>query len=273
MQTLEAFLCWNFLMDLIVCAAAAIGCGRDRLGSCLPAALLGTVYAVAVRQGILPAGKAAQAFAALCMACIAACPADLGQALRAAGTLLAASVFAAGAQLLAPGNTIGAIVAAIAGAGLDLWLMRTRRVRMQTWDVHLILRTGSGRARFRALVDTGNRLHEPISGLPVMIVEQRALGEALPAGFDARTAAAQLPQGWRMVGYGVLGSAGKMACFRPERLLVRCEGRWLLAPDIWIAVYPGRIPGQVQALAPTVIGTIRAEKGMGMRSAGRKQGA
>ena len=264
METLEAFVCWNFVMDALVCAAAALACGREKGSACIVAAGLGTVYAAAAR--VFP-GMAAWPFAALAgavMALIAVRPRSLAVALRAIGALYAAGLFAGGAQLLLGQKgspVIGAAAAALAGLGMDLWLVRSRRMRLHTWDVQLVLRTGSGCVRFRALVDTGNRLHEPISGLPVMIVEENALRRVLPTGFDAGRTLAELPPGWRMVAYGVLGSAGRMPCFRPEGLMVCSDGRWLSAPDIWVAVYPGRIPGQIQALAPTVIGTVRPAQG------------
>ncbi|MDO4739235.1 MAG: hypothetical protein Q4A66_01060, partial [Eubacteriales bacterium] len=56
-------------------------------------------------------------------------------------------------------------------------------------------------------------------------------------------------------------------------LMVSYGGRWLLAPDVWVAVYPGRIPGQVAALAPTVLGAIRPAEGRPGREKGRKRGA
>ena len=72
--------------------------------------------------------------------------------------------------------------------------------------------TAGGTAEVSALVDSGNRLLEPFSGLPVLIVEsdslKRILGTALSAG------AAPLPPGFRVV------------------------------------CYPGRIPGDAEALAP-----------------------
>lgn len=269
-EVLEAYVCWNFAMDMLISLAAAHACARARIGPCAAAAALGALYALAVRIWNWPASWPAAALMGALMALIAVRPDSASLALRAIGAFWAASLFCAGAQMLTAKLPGGALGGAVAGAGMCLWLARVRQMRLQTWDVQLFLRTSAGCVRFRALVDTGNRLHEPISGLPVMIVEEKALRRALPEGFNAASACKTLPPGWRMVAYGVLGSAGRMACFRPERLLVSYGGRWLLAPDIWIAVYPGRIPGQVAALAPTVIGTIRPA---GMRHAGQRRWA
>ncbi|MDO4739236.1 MAG: sigma-E processing peptidase SpoIIGA, partial [Eubacteriales bacterium] len=221
---MEGYLMWNFCMDLLVCAACALACGRDRLWPCLPAAVLGAAYALAAAKWTRLGGLPCAALVGASMAAISARPETLAMAARAVCALCAAGLFAGGAQLLVLQQTghasAGALAAAACALGLDLWLVRSRRVRLATWNVQLILRTGAGVARFRALVDTGNRLHEPISGLPVMIVEEKALRGALPEDFDARRAADRLPPGWRLVSYGVLGSAGRMACFRPGRLMV-----------------------------------------------------
>ena len=115
---------------------------------------------------------------------------------------------------------------------------------------------GGRQVSLKALIDTGNRLHEPISGLPVLIVEERAVKKMLPPSLDPARPDKHLPPRFRLVAYGALGGSGKMACFRPDELLV-CYGEgWLRAPDVWVAVYPGKMPGGAQALAPAVIGRI-----------------
>lgn len=261
METLEAYLFWNAVMDAMIVASAARVCGKEKPVPILIAAVLGAAYAVVCRyfsKTAVSGVPVALGVGAL-MAWIAVLPRDLREALRAICALYAAAVFAGGAQLLAArafGGTLGGMCGALAGTGLFLWAGRVRSARLSAWDVSMWLRTAEGSVRFRALVDTGNRLHEPISGLPVLIAEARALRRALPEGFDAREAAKKPPPGFRLVSYGVLGGAGTLACFKPESLLVTYGDGWLRAPDVWVAVYPGRIPGQVSALAPTVIGTI-----------------
>ena len=267
MRTWPGYFLWNFAMDALLAGCAARLCGREKAAPMLLAGLLGAVYAVTARGWMR--GLGGMALAALAMAATAARPRSAAELLRAAAALLGASLFAGGAQLLlrqwGSSDTAAQAASALAGAGLFLWTGRARRARLQTWEVQLILRTEWGAARFRALVDTGNRLHEPVSGLPVLIAEERVLRRALPPGFDAEKNARRPPSPFRAVGYGVLGAAGRMACFRPRELLVSYGSGWLRAPDVWVAVYPGRIPGQVSALAPTVIGTIER--------AGRPRGA
>ena len=92
--------------------------------------------------------------------------------------------------------------------------------------------------RFPACVDTGNRLTEPFSGQPVLIASEELLGDMLP------------DRGLRRVAYGSVGGVGTLRCFRPEALKIIRNGRRQRTPEAWIAVYPGRLPGAYQALAP-----------------------
>ena len=273
MRTEAGYFLWNFAMDALLALCAARLFGRERPGPALLAGALGALYALIARRWL--GGVGGMTLAAAGMAAIAVRPRTAAELLRAMAALAAASLFAAGAQLLARqwGAAAPAAQAASAAAGamLFLWTGRARRASLRAWDVQLVLRTQWGTARFRALVDTGNRLHEPISGLPVLIAEERVLRKALPPGFDAAAYARRPPPGFRLASYGVLGAAGRMACFRPRALLVSYGGGWLSAPDVWVAVYPGRIPGQVCALAPTVIGAIRGA-GRARRPAGAQNG-
>ena len=98
---------------------------------------------------------------------------------------------------------------------------------------------------FRALIDTGNRLHEPISGASVLIAES-ALLDHLPTG--------SIPH--RRVSFGGLGGSGALDCFHPDAVLIHRGDSFIRAPDVWIAAYPGRIPGPTRALAPPSFAVI-----------------
>ena len=136
-----------------------------------------------------------------------------------------------------------------------LSLFRAKINRMEKWEVQVVAFKRGQQARFTALIDTGNRLHEPISGLPVMIVEQRRIERLLPYGFCEGEA----HEGFRRVAYGGMGGNGYLSAFRPDELLVNYSSGWMRAPAIWIGVYPGRMPGGVCALAPALLGTVGAE--------------
>lgn len=108
--------------------------------------------------------------------------------------------------------------------------------------------TAGGTAEVSALVDSGNRLLEPFSGLPVLIVGSDSLNDVLGAPLLAE--AAPLPSGFRVVCYRALGGGGQMRCFRPDAVRRFRRGRWIDAPAMWVGIYPGRIPGGAEALAP-----------------------
>lgn len=107
-----------------------------------------------------------------------------------------------------------------------------------------ILRRGMV-ARFSACVDTGNRLIEPLSGQPVLIASAALLRDVLPE------------RGYRQVAYGSVGGGGRLHCFRPDDIYIWVDGHRRRAPEAWIAVYPGRLPGAFQALTPAAFACLR----------------
>lgn len=154
--------------------------------------------------------------------------------------ILVAALIAGGtASLLLPGARG---LAAPVGIGLGALLLRLlfcrRPPRQCDWQVRLCLRVGERTARFSALIDTGNRLREPLSGQPVLIAEAHLLKGLLPES------------GFRVLGFSAVGGDGRMACFRPSALWIESGRRRARAPDVWVAVAPGRLPGLCQALAP-----------------------
>lgn len=118
------------------------------------------------------------------------------------------------------------------------------------WSARLTIENGGRVAVFDALIDTGNRLHEPLSGLPVMIVESALIEELMPSDFDPFAPLDNLPRGFRAVSYGGVGGQGVMGAFMPEKTIIMRQGRRLRAPDIWVCAYPGRLPGKTRALLP-----------------------
>ena len=123
-----------------------------------------------------------------------------------------------------------------------LFSMLFKRKRHPTgrWNIEILLEKDGARHRFPALIDTGNRLREHMSGLPVLIVEEAAVPR-IAAGVD--------PAECRALPYGVLGSAGEILCFRPDSLRITGCGAQL-ANECRVALFPGRIPGRICALAP-----------------------
>lgn len=125
-----------------------------------------------------------------------------------------------------------------------LFLIRKRRHISCRWNIDIFVERDGFTSCFPALIDTGNRLHEQRSGLPVLIVEAGAMPDISKRIAELDT------QSIRRIPYGVLGSCGELFCFRADRVLFKTYKHWIPAPECWVAVYPGKIPGRVQALAP-----------------------
>ncbi|MBP1558334.1 MAG: sigma-E processing peptidase SpoIIGA [Oscillospiraceae bacterium] len=98
----------------------------------------------------------------------------------------------------------------------------------------------------RLFQDSGNRLVEPFSGLPVVVC---ALGAVLPllapqelSWFEQGMPPQQMPLGFRVVGYHAVGSRGILPAFRPEKFYLTC-GEEELECDAWVAVNTEDMPG------------------------------
>lgn len=265
--SVEVYFLTNFLMDFAATAIVARSLGRVRWRRVMLAAALGAVWATLAQLPLLRflasfGGAAAMAFV---LAAVAMPPDCLRSALRAGAALFGGALFLGGVQLAALRLFAGAgaaafIAGALLGAMALLAATGARQKRLVTWEVQVFLSAGGGEARFRALVDTGNRLREPFSGLPVLICERGVLADVLPAGYDALPPG-ETPPGFRKVGYGALGGSGRLNCFRPELCLVDYGSGYLRSPDLWVAVYPGRMPGGVRALAPPVVCAMQSAAG------------
>jgi len=84
---------------------------------------------------------------------------------------------------------------------------------------------------FTALADTGNRLTEPFSGAPMVVLDSEK-GRELLTGPENRWLESGMtqgepPPGLRVAPYRTVNGAGMLAAFRPQSLRVRVEGRWL----------------------------------------------
>ena len=149
-------------------------------------------------------------------------------------------------KLRAPWSALGAALIVLLAACL---LPRGEGASADETPMRIITRMGT--AEVTAMIDTGNRLREPFSDLPVLIVSGRCLTKIIDAVcMDEREI---LPPGFRVVRYRALGGGGHMRCFRPERICALRGREWLDVPDMWVAIYPGGIPGGVDALAPPAV--------------------
>ncbi len=190
---------------------------------------------------------------------------------------------------------LGAVVpAVVVGAVLVHWAFITGKERQQVaaFCVPCRVEVEGGRAEFRGLIDTGNRLRDPISDDPVVIVEYPVLGRLLPPGLSAiwragganegggegggdgsdepgdgtdepdlgRLAEALGGTAWlarvRLIPFSSLGRAsGLLVGFRPDAVVVGRKGRSVRRTDVVICVSPRRLSpeGVYRALVPPEI--------------------
>jgi len=133
---------------------------------------------------------------------------------------------------------------------------------------------GGLEAEFPALIDTGNRLRDPLSDSPVLIVEYPVVGEILPAEFGpvweeddpagepdlSRLATALGGSPWssrlRVIPFSSLGRAsGLLVGFRPDEVVVGHPGESVRRTDVVVCLSPRPLSaeGSYRALVPPEI--------------------
>lgn len=240
--SIESYLLVNLLMDTLLLTLALRAVGQPVTVRVLLATLLGVAYALAC--AICPSrwlhSAAAQGCVMLAMLLVASGRAGDKPRLIAAmalETLLMGGLLDYACRAT---SALAPFLAAVAAGGVLIALTQDRRrMGLDGLTVCVCVRHGGRTARFTALIDTGNRLREPFSGLPVLIAESRLVADLLPADLPLR----RIP-------YGGLGGSGFLEAFRPETLHFSGTQGWQRAPEVWIALYPGRMSGQIHALAP-----------------------
>jgi len=261
--SIEAFACTNLLMNFMLLTVGARCVGHIRWKRVICAALAGTLYAVAAcawTGGTRLRSLTAQSACLMLMAWIV----FGGKALYkcgkccvciAAGTLLCGGAMVLLSRWFEPGSPMltagGWFVMAAAVCAAD----RLQGGEQTQGQILLRIGTRMGSVDIRALLDTGNRLREPLSGLPVLIVREKAL-RAIVDTERVHSIKNRLMPGFRWVEYSSLGGNGKIVCFRPESAMMLGRNGWTEAPDIWVGIYRGRLPADVEAIAPPVLGRI-----------------
>lgn len=95
----------------------------------------------------------------------------------------------------------------------------------------MIARRGEKTVSFTALADTGNRLTEPFSGTPLVVLSlekgRRLLTGAEFCWLESGMTQGEPPPGLRVAPYRTVNGSGMLAAFRPHSLQVQVEGRWL----------------------------------------------
>ncbi len=244
----------NFCADYLLCLLAGRLCSVPLArGRCALAALCGALWAVAAALGavffVSPGGKLLGALA-LCLCAFYGrkgfsrlCAAFLALSAALGGAVWALSLHGDGSLALSPGLLVFCF--SLFWALFDL-LLRGAAQKREREILAVELRFLGRGASFRALVDTGNSLRDPVTDERVMVVAPAALrgvfGEygALfslsdPSEVLAAAACADPLRGrLRLVPYSAVGSRGLLVAFRPDSLRVGGEDR----RDLIVALSP-----------------------------------
>jgi stage II sporulation protein GA (sporulation sigma-E factor processing peptidase) len=251
---LEPVFLENLLVDmLILYIAGRLSGKRARLARYLGASALGGLYAA---MSLLPFCMIlntliAKIVLSLLMALIAWrlrgwLPFVKGWASFAGVTAVGGGgAFAASAMLErlgppsgAPHMSSDAILLTLLGvAAMVLFSMSALRRRGVNHRYAVRVWANGKRYDLDALLDTGNMLREPLSGLPVMLVD-RGIGERLTAG------------GGVEIPFGTAGGASVVRAVPAERVEVYRGGKWRAAGDMFLAACMGKLAGGVEALLP-----------------------
>jgi len=198
------------------------------------------------------------------------------------GAALAWSYLVTGSASAYPGSggralgPAAVLPAALAAGALLHWAVTAGRERgkVLSYCVPCRIVVGDLEAEFPALIDTGNRLRDPLSDSPVLIVEYPAVGSLLPPEFgplwdeDDPTDEPDLPgltaalggSPWssrlRVIPFSSLGRAsGLLVGFRPDAVVVGPPGQVVRRTDVVVCLSPRPLSaeGSYRALAPPEI--------------------
>jgi stage II sporulation protein GA (sporulation sigma-E factor processing peptidase) len=284
----EAFLAAGLVVNLVLLVLAGrLARLSPAYGRCAAAALGGAILSLwTVTRPPSPGAPTAIAVlvGAFGMVLAAYFPAPwrrLGAATAAliAGAMLLGGAVVAISLISGPGGAAAGsvpvpvpwkwVAASLGACALGIGLLGAYRRGRATaqWCLPAELEVEGRRTRLLALIDTGNRLADPFTGAPVMVVELGAVGQLLPGEVrelcrDPRAAlngpTSAWPDEWarrfRVVPFTTVGKTdGLMVGFRADRLTVyRSRGGPVTSDHAVFCVYSGSLShgGAYQALLP-----------------------
>ena len=234
-MSIERFFLFNLLMDLCVVAAVLRGFGAFRLHRAMLSSALCAVYGTAAAMAPALRSPPVQLILLAATAVLAVGRRSAVRAVTCAASMLVAALIAGvcAERTGAPRGLCALLIPGFLSAAVRRRVLDWAAVPAEIEVVNL-----GGVARFSACMDTGNRLTEPLSGQPVLVVSAGALGDVLPAS------------GYRCVAYGSVGGSGTLPCFKPEGIYISGNRGRRRATEAWIAVFPDRLPGAFPALIP-----------------------
>lgn len=112
-----------------------------------------------------------------------------------------------------------------AAGGCALLMCVLRRTRGQgKGDMRLRIMLYGKAISLPALRDSGNLLRDGVTGLPVIVVSQKALGPLMPPHVQADDPST-LPKGWRLISVHTAAGEALLMCFRPDLLELTMDKR------------------------------------------------
>ena len=248
---LDRLLAVNFLIDYCLLLAAGRVCGAClRRGRFALAALLGAAYA---GLGVLPGWAwllhPAMKLALGCLMALISFGSEPGLGRCTAVFFAVAALFGGGvyaASLLAGADPLGGSVAPLtlrvfalsfAVCYTAVALLFRRRAKKNARVLRPVTVRFDGReAHIPGWRDSGNELHDPVTGQAAAVADRRALASLLPELPDDPVAAFERLQGrgtFRLLPYRAVGVNGLLLAFRPDELEV--DGK---KEDLLIALSP-----------------------------------
>ena len=148
----------------------------------------------------------------------------------------------------------------------------SRGGRLTGTKCRVTVKLGGNSCSLNALIDTGNSLYEPFSGVPVIVCPLRevsvlldpALVQAIKAG-DWQKTAASAGTRIRVVPYSAMGGKGTLPALRVDELIIQSGGQLYKAGQCYMAISAQKIgEGGGQAiLNPDLVTTkLRMECGV-----------
>lgn len=241
--TIENSFLLNFLIDTSLIAVIARSEGCFNLLRILAAGLISAIYSLLVIAATpLLKHPMIQLMLLVLISLLVSGDSSPRKWLNISLRLACGAMLLGGAAILMHAQNIPTVLIVLcAGLILVYLLFRSCPHRASNWEISVFIQHNGENVQFAALIDTGNRLEEPVSGLPVLIAESSVLSGLFPTN---------RPLKCRRVAFSALGGTGTIPCFRPDAIYIRRCERMIPAPNVWVAIYPGRIPGSNRALAP-----------------------
>lgn len=234
----------NFLSLLLAARLARL---RFQTGRAVAASLAGAGYALlAWARGGAWRGVLALAASALLLSGLA----FGGRALKAWPLVMAAGLLLSGcADLLMKKGVAAAAVMALCGlAAMVVCAALERGLARDRGKLRLRVTLHGKSALLPALRDSGNLLRDGVSGLPVIVVPERALRPLLPSGVKTNDLST-LPLGWYLVRVQTAGGSRALMCFHPEEaILLSGTRQWRVEAAVALSDFP-----EARALLPDVL--------------------